>query len=107
MPVSLAVALSNRRRFDRRNRLGAPLLATLALAALLAGCQSRRPAADMMATGAISQGEVQQAVGDWGTRYRQSPNDKTTVLNYAAALRRNGSAADAVMILQRASTDIP
>ena len=90
MPVSPAVAIANRPRLkSRRSHAGGPLLATLALAALVAGCQSKPPATDMLATGAISQGEVQQAVADWGTRYRQNPRDKAAALNYAAALRRD------------------
>ncbi|QGZ36044.1 tetratricopeptide repeat protein [Stappia indica] len=43
-----------------------------------------------------------QAVGYWGQAYQRSPKDRENILNYAAALRRNGQVDQAEAVLRQA-----
>jgi Flp pilus assembly protein TadD len=86
------------------------VLAPLALA--MAGCaQAPSAATDPTLTGAIAnpvtQDDFNKAAAYWSTRYDKKPNDKNTALSYASALQRNGQAAPAVIILQKAATTFP
>jgi len=103
--------MTARAAFPRRFAL--PRLAVaLSVAAMLAvtGCASPKKI-DGTTTGSISQPRTQQdyekAASYWGQRYQQNPKDREAALNYAAALRRTGSAAQAVAVLQKAAIYYP
>jgi Flp pilus assembly protein TadD len=91
--------------------LRSTLIASAALAILLAGCAAKRPditgSVDPKAGAGVAQGNFQQAADYWGQRYAKQPKDKTAALNYAAALRRINSSAQAVQILENAIASNP
>lgn len=75
------------------------LLAGVAAVALSA-CASNRAgmgAKDFTTTGSI---ELQQSLDSLAARYKKNPNDKATMIYYAAALRAVGQADQAVAVLE-------
>lgn len=76
--------------------------APLAGALVLAACASS-PSSET--TGSIvSSQDTQKGIGYWGDKYKKDPHDREAALNFAAALRRDGQAAQAVAVLRQAST---
>lgn len=62
-----------------------------------------------MITGSVdhSPATVRQAVESWGARYDRDPKDRTTILNFAAALRLNGQTDQAVAVLHQGKLAFP
>jgi Flp pilus assembly protein TadD len=54
-----------------------------------------------------SEDEWRRMADAWGERHRTNPNDPTTAINYAQALRRLGQRAQAVAVLEAASIQNP
>jgi Flp pilus assembly protein TadD len=93
-----------------------PRIAALAAACLIAlgvsGCLKR---GDADFTGALGQAAAEPTTEegwrgyaqDWGKRYDANPNDRTTALNYARALRNLDQRAQAVAVLQQAAIRAP
>ena len=70
-----------------------PLLLTVLLVTLLAGCQTLLPTettGSVTAAPSRAEADWQRASTAWGERYRANPKDPETALNYAQALRGNG-----------------
>lgn len=99
---------TRRRPFDAARRL----LAGVALAGLLAGCQSTTDAP--LQTGSIGRTTVvtasdlspEEAVGavqKWGAAYGKDEKDRVAALNYAAALRAAGQKGQAVAVMRKAA----
>jgi Flp pilus assembly protein TadD len=97
-----------------RPALAARLIASAALAAVLAlsvaGCKTTGD--DI--TGSIgtpaaprSDADWRSALDVWGARYRQNPNDVDAAIAYARALRATDQSAQAVAILQQAAIHNP
>jgi Flp pilus assembly protein TadD len=51
--------------------------------------------------------QKQQAIAGLGARYKAQPNDKATILYYAAALRSDGQAAQAVSVVEAGLATMP
>src|SRR5262245_49926440 len=90
------------------------MLASTALALLLAGCASRGQVLDSIATAAIPGRAAPPAGSDpealtqyWGNRYDRADRDREVVLNYASALRQSGNIDQAVAVLQKAVINFP
>jgi Flp pilus assembly protein TadD len=95
-------------------RSGRAGLAGLALAAMLAlaGCSSGPVVGShggVTVTGSTlrTDSEIRDAVTAWGERYDKNSKDRTTVINYAAALRLNGQADQAVAVLSKGKLNFP
>lgn len=91
-----------------------PLVAALALA----GCASSRTGGqqaitthgDVSVTGSVtglSDERLAAAVDGWGARYDANPKDRTSMLNYAAALRLSGRVDQAVAVLEKGVVAYP
>lgn len=86
---------------------GRPLAVLLALVLplTLAACGSSGTAVGthggVTVTGSTirSEGELRRALDYWGGRYDRTPEDRATILNYAAALRLSGQTEQAVAVL--------
>jgi Flp pilus assembly protein TadD len=100
-------------RFNSRPRF-ARLLASVALAGLLAvsaaGCASVSPET----TGSINSPDTprtdadwRKALAEWGPRYHADNSDPKAAMYYAQALRATGQRAQAVAVLQQASLRNP
>jgi Flp pilus assembly protein TadD len=88
--------------------------AILPAALCLGACQSSGPQEVTGSIGTASQqsneesaGDKQRAVADWGRQYDRHPDDKTTALNYAKALRGMTEYAQAAAVLQRLAIKFP
>lgn len=88
--------------------------AALPTAVFLAGCQSSGPQDVTGSIGTASQphgaelvGDKQRAAEAWGRQYDRHPDDKSTALNYALALRGAEEYAQAAAVLQRLAIKLP
>ena len=99
---------------DFKTERAVRLLASVAVAALLAlpvaGCKT----AGDDTTGSIgapstprSDADWRQSLDIWGKRYRDNPSDTEAALNYAKALRATEQRAQAVAVLEQASIGNP
>jgi len=81
-----------------------PVLLALAVAACSSGKRASGSHVGLSSSAAedYAPGQLQQQVGKWSAAYQKRPDDKTTALSYAAVLRLNGQAGQAVAVLQRA-----
>lgn len=88
-------------------QMRAILLAGVAVAAL-SGCASNR-ASSMGSTdySGLSGAETQATLSQLSARYAASPNDRDTIIAFAAALRAAGQSGQAVAVLQRAIGTYP
>ncbi|ODN65598.1 hypothetical protein [Methylobrevis pamukkalensis] len=83
------------------------LLLPLAAATALAGCATQGQAigthggASVTSSAGLSPAQINQAARAWGQRYDKNPDDRTTILNYAAALRLDGRVDQAVAVLEK------
>jgi Flp pilus assembly protein TadD len=76
----------------------------IAVSGGLAGCANFPGAKpDEIVTGSIpmSEAQIAAAATAWGKAYDSNPKDRTTIINYAAALRQNGQSEQAVAVLRR------
>jgi Flp pilus assembly protein TadD len=102
-------AIASMARSSRLVRLALPIAAAL----LIAGCQSgKSPIAThggVTVTGStnLTDAQIGQAAAAWGKRYDADPKDRTTILNYAAALRLNGQTDQAVAVLRKGVIAFP
>lgn len=93
--------------FRSRRRLlsGAALPAVIVLA--LSGCASKAPqttgSVNPQMTAPMTAEDFEKALAYWGGRYTENPKDRTTALNYAAALLRTGRTQQAVAVLEKAA----
>src|SRR5947207_199385 len=92
----------------RRASLAWPMhgvfLIPLALALGLSACaNAKRATPEARAAMPLTSGDYEKALAYWGPRYSADPRDKTTALNYAAALRRLDRVDQAVAVLQKAT----
>ena len=98
------------RRVGRGLRLGGVLALAIAAALPLGGCKTLR-SGDPSTTGSIGPGpdaaQVAGSAAEWTERYQANPDDLTTALSFAQALRREGRAAQATEVLQRAMMQNP
>jgi Flp pilus assembly protein TadD len=92
----------------------AHLLATAAIAAVLAmpmaGCKTTSDDITGSVRGSDaprSDADWRRQVDVWGGRYRDNPNDPDTAIAYASALRATGQSAQAVAVLEQASIRNP
>ena len=99
----------------RKHRFGsARFLASVALAALLAGATAGCKTTSRDTTGSIaspagprSEADSRRSADAWGERYRANPNDAEAAIAYAQALRETGQRQQASAILERASISNP
>jgi Flp pilus assembly protein TadD len=95
------------------SRIGRTRLIAMALVAVFvqSGCSNGTVATHggVTVTGSTtpSEANIRQAVDTWGERYDKKPSDRTTILNYAAALRLNGQSDQAVAVLGKGKIDHP
>jgi Flp pilus assembly protein TadD len=89
-------------------------LASAALALVLAGCATKPPIFDAIATGAIGGGPPAAAKADpealvqyWEGRYAANEKSREVVLAYASALRQTGRLDQAVAVLQKGVINFP
>lgn len=80
-----------------RGAMAAPFL----LAIALAGCSTTTRQARVDSTVTASTGA--ESIDYWQQRYAKAPRDKSTALNFAAALRQADRTDQAVAVLQRAA----
>ena len=91
------------------------LLASVAVVAILGaatlGCQTVQspepPGSQAMASAAGADGDSRRASDAWAERYRATPTDRVTAINYAQALRAHGQRSQAVAVLEQASLQHP
>ena len=80
-----------------------PALLLAGIAALtLSACASNRAGPGSPDFSSQTPAEAQTTLGDLATRFRTHPQDKATVIRYAAALRAAGQAAQAIAALEGA-----
>jgi Flp pilus assembly protein TadD len=96
---------------SRRNTrpLASAALATL-LAASLGGCKTSRGPDTTGSIGApqtLSEADWRREVEKWAVLYRANPEDVTTAIQYAQALRATGQRAQAAAVLEQASIKNP
>jgi Flp pilus assembly protein TadD len=99
----------------RNHRFGsARFLASVALAALLAGATAGCKTTNRDTTGSIagptgprSEADSRRSANAWSERYRADPNDAEAAIAYAQALRETGQRQQASAILERASISSP
>jgi Flp pilus assembly protein TadD len=96
------------------NHLRPRAIAAVLLAAMLvAGCQTRGPVigthggASVTETPQMSSSDIASLAQAWGQYYDQNPDDRSTILSYAAALRLNGQADQAIAVLNRGMLAFP
>ncbi len=83
------------------------LAAAAGLAVLVSACTTGAPVigrhggVDVTGSVRLSEDQIGQTARAWGQRYDRDPNDRATILNYAAALRLNGQTDQAVAVLQK------
>ncbi|WP_319772405.1 tetratricopeptide repeat protein [Breoghania sp.] len=75
------------------------VIASLAAALMLGGCVSDGKVSSP--SGASGAGVSLQAVGQWASRYEADPSDKTNILGYSDALRRNDQLDQSMEVLRR------
>jgi Flp pilus assembly protein TadD len=90
----------------------ARLLASAALAALLAGGLAGCKTASQETTGSLamasrSDGDWRREADTWGARYREHPEDPANAINYAQALRATGQRSQAAAVLEQAAIQNP
>jgi Flp pilus assembly protein TadD len=89
----------------------APIMLAVALAVVLAGCNTTQPLQPMQTTAALgvaaAGGADRRSALASAERYRTNPNDPEAVVNYARALRAYGQRAQAVAVLEQASIRHP
>ena len=82
----------------------------IAVSGALGGCARPTAKTDGPAvTGSIPTDEAgrQSAVADWTRRYRANPDDRSTALGFAQALRADNRSNQAVEVLQKAMLQFP
>jgi Flp pilus assembly protein TadD len=84
-----------------------PLCLSALTALLLGGCAMNNTAASRADYSAQSPAEASATVGQLERRYKANPNDKATVLAYAAALRTAGQPGQAVSVIEAAMATNP
>jgi Flp pilus assembly protein TadD len=85
-------------------RLIRPLCLSGLAVLLLAGCAMNNTASVRTSD---SSAQPQTVVGQLENRYKADPNDKATVISYAAALRAAGQPAQAVSVIEAAMASDP
>ena len=102
--------------FPRSARAGTPRLLVpllpLALGVLLSGCVGKGDAARSRTgmetlSASSAPGGARKVAEQWGERYARNKGDRTTALNYAAALTAAGQEGTAVAVLQQAAMRQP
>lgn len=81
-------------------RLNLLLLASVAALALSA-CATNRASMRSPDFSGQSGAQAHQTLSDLATRYKKQPKDKVTMVYYAAALRANGQAEQAVAVIEK------
>jgi Flp pilus assembly protein TadD len=82
----------------------------LAIALAASGCKTTHPAdttGSLPLASATPQSDRHRIADEWGRRYRANPEDPTTAINYAKALRALGQRAQAVSVLEQVSIHHP
>ncbi len=97
---------------SRQARHLASLLASAAVAAMVAGCQTASQApvhtgsianSAVVVPSDLSSEEALGAVRTWGAAYTRDEKDKAAALNYAAALRAAGETGQGVAVMRKAA----
>jgi Flp pilus assembly protein TadD len=98
----------------KQARLVGQLLGGVALAVMLAGCETTSQSSSPLHTGSIGSSAIVNssdltpdqalaAVQTWGNAYTRNEKDKVASLNYAAALRAAGQNEQAVAVTRKAA----
>jgi Flp pilus assembly protein TadD len=98
--------------FERlKTAQAARLLTSVALIAAMgfavAGCKTLSPEATGSLGTAAASADTRTVMEAWAERYRATPADPDTAINYAQALRANGQRQQAVAVLEQASLQNP
>jgi len=88
-------------------RLLRPLCLSTLAALLLGGCAMNNTAASRPDYSAQTPTQASATIGQLEQRYRANPNDKATVIAYAAALRTAGQPGQAVSVIEAAMAKNP
>jgi Flp pilus assembly protein TadD len=97
---------ATRRSTSRPVALRLTLAVSLAAMLAVSGCASSKRSIGTHASatqGYVTPGSdaARQAVGYWGQAYERDPANRDNILNYAAALRRNGQVEQAASCRKR------
>jgi Flp pilus assembly protein TadD len=88
-------------------RLAASVSLVVVMALALASCKTLSPEANGSLGAAAAPADTRTVMDAWAERYRATPNDPDTAVNYAQALRANGQRQQAVAVLEQASLQHP
>ena len=92
--------------FPRQLVFTSIVASTVAIMAALGAC-SQNPKDITGSINPTSQNEMRRMTQEWGERYKQNPNDKRIVLNYAQGLRSLTQYEQATAVLQKALISQP